>query len=172
MKEKIKGALASLPVWALWCVSGLPYILSCIGPSIAVLHLPTDPAQSVLVASLRSFPTPPFLLGLALLRRVKPVAAILKFHESISISTFSLRSKNFRGPDNSTSVFVFFNRCRPLWSNGQSYWLQIQRSRVRFPALSDFLRSSGSGTGSTQPREDNWGDTWKDSCGSGLENRN
>jgi hypothetical protein len=33
--------------------------------------------------------------------------------------------------------------------------LQIQRSRVRFPALPDFLRSSGSGTGSTQPREDN-----------------
>jgi hypothetical protein len=26
--------------------------------------------------------------------------------------------------------------------------------RVRFPALLDFLRSSGSGTGSTQPRED------------------
>jgi hypothetical protein len=25
---------------------------------------------------------------------------------------------------------------------------------------SDFLRSSGSGTGSTQPREDNWGATW------------
>jgi hypothetical protein len=39
-------------------------------------------------------------------------------------------------------------------------WLQIQRSRVRFPALSDFLRSSGSGTGSTQPREYNWGATW------------
>jgi hypothetical protein len=28
-------------------------------------------------------------------------------------------------------------------------WLQIQRSRVRFPELPDFLRSSGSGTGST-----------------------
>jgi hypothetical protein len=27
--------------------------------------------------------------------------------------------------------------------------------RVRFPALTDFLRSSGSGTGSTQPREYN-----------------
>jgi hypothetical protein len=40
----------------------------------------------------------------------------------------------------------------PLWSSGQSSWLQIQRSRVRFPALPDFLRSSGSGTGSTQPR--------------------
>jgi len=38
-------------------------------------------------------------------------------------------------------------------SSGQSFWLQIQRSRVRSPALSDFLSSSGSGTGSTQPRE-------------------
>jgi len=26
----------------------------------------------------------------------------------------------------------------PLWSSGQSFWLQIQRSRVRFPALQDF----------------------------------
>jgi hypothetical protein len=41
----------------------------------------------------------------------------------------------------------------PLWSSGQSTWLQIQRSRVRFPALLDFMRNSGSGTGSTQPHE-------------------
>jgi len=40
-----------------------------------------------------------------------------------------------------------------LWSSGQSFWLQIQRSRVRSPALPDFLSSSGSGTRSTQPRE-------------------
>jgi hypothetical protein len=33
--------------------------------------------------------------------------------------------------------------------------------RVRFPALPHSLRSSGSGTGSTQPREYNWGATWK-----------
>ena len=32
-----------------------------------------------------------------------------------------------------------------LWSSGQSFWLQMQRSRVRFPALPDFLSSSGSG---------------------------
>ena len=43
----------------------------------------------------------------------------------------------------------------PLWSSGQSFWPQIQRSRVRFPALPDFLSSSGFGTGSTQPREVN-----------------
>jgi hypothetical protein len=43
----------------------------------------------------------------------------------------------------------------PLWSSGQSFRLQIQRSRVRFPALPDFLTSRGSGTGSTQPRDHN-----------------
>ena len=48
----------------------------------------------------------------------------------------------------------------PLWSSGQSFWLQIQRSRVRFQALPDFLSISGSETGSTQPRELNWGATW------------
>jgi hypothetical protein len=42
--------------------------------------------------------------------------------------------------------------------------------RVRFSALPDFLRSSGSGTGSTQPLEYNWG-LGKKSSGSGLENR-
>ena len=36
----------------------------------------------------------------------------------------------------------------PLWSSGQSFWLQIQRSRVRSPALPDFLSSS-------EPREVN-----------------
>ena len=58
----------------------------------------------------------------------------------------------------------------PLWSSGQSFWLQIQWSRVRSPALPDFLSSSGSWTGSTQPREPrevNWGATWlKKSSGS------
>jgi hypothetical protein len=55
-------------------------------------------------------------------------------------------------------VSAFFPLCvargPALWSSGQSSWLKIQRSRVRFPALPDFLRSGGSGTGSTQPRGD------------------
>jgi hypothetical protein len=59
---------------------------------------------------------------------------------------------------------------RFLWSSGQNSWLQIQRSQVRFTALPDFLRSCGSGTGST-PHEDNWGATLmkSSSCGSGLK---
>jgi hypothetical protein len=60
-----------------------------------------------------------------------------------------------------------FNR-PPLWSSGQSFWLQIQTSQVRFPALPDFLSSSGSGTGSTQPREVNLN---KKLASPGLENR-
>jgi hypothetical protein len=42
----------------------------------------------------------------------------------------------------------------PLWSSGQSTWRLTQRSRVRLPALPNFLSSSGSGTGYTQPRGD------------------
>jgi hypothetical protein len=45
----------------------------------------------------------------------------------------------------------------PLWCSGHNSWLQTQRSRIRFPALLDFLSSSGSITGSTQPHEDKWG---------------
>jgi hypothetical protein len=50
-----------------------------------------------------------------------------------------------------------------------SSWLQTQRPWVRFPALPDFLSSSESWTGSTQPREDKWGAIWKKSSGSGLK---
>jgi hypothetical protein len=46
-----------------------------------------------------------------------------------------------------------------LWSSGQSSWLQIQRFRVPFLAVPDYLRISGSGTEYTQLREDNPGAT-------------
>jgi hypothetical protein len=47
-----------------------------------------------------------------------------------------------------------------LWPSGQSSWLQIQRSQVRFSSLLEFLRSSESGTASSQLRMGNWGATW------------
>jgi hypothetical protein len=59
----------------------------------------------------------------------------------------------------------------PLWTNGQSSRLPIQKSRVKFPMIPDFLTRSGSETGSTRPREDNWEATWKKSSGSALGNR-
>jgi hypothetical protein len=62
-------------------------------------------------------------------------------------------------------------RLPSLWSNDHNSWLQIQRSWVRFPVLPNFMRSTESGTGSTQPREDNWGASWTKRSGSGLEKR-
>jgi hypothetical protein len=59
-----------------------------------------------------------------------------------------------------TKLWMCIGKWPPLWSSGQSFSLQIQRSWVRFPVLSEFLRSRGSWTGSTQHREDNWGATW------------
>jgi hypothetical protein len=52
----------------------------------------------------------------------------------------------------------------PPWRTQIPQWIFILTSLV--PVL-----SSWSGTGSTQPRENNWGATWKKSSGWGLENR-
>jgi hypothetical protein len=73
-----------------------------------------------------------------------------------SIITFPLRHKHSKTVWNiPVHVHIYSFICtlfRPaLWSSGQSSWLQIQRSG----ALPDFLRNGGSGTGCTQPREDN-----------------
>jgi hypothetical protein len=46
----------------------------------------------------------------------------------------------------------------PLWSIGQSSWLQIRRPE--FDSRHYQKKSSGSGAWSTQPCEYNWGATW------------
>jgi hypothetical protein len=46
----------------------------------------------------------------------------------------------------------------PLWSSGQSSWLQIRRPG--FDSRHYKKKSSGSGTGSTQSHGYNWGATW------------
>jgi hypothetical protein len=61
-----------------------------------------------------------------------------------------------------SSVLASFNikvDVRHKWIASVVYWLEFLATdpevRVRFPALPDFLRSSGSGMGFTQPREYN-----------------
>jgi hypothetical protein len=98
----------------------------------------------------------------------------LRYSTTVSISVVIYRAKDLHwcyddrllssstctsGGVNSSFIYCKFTLYvyvlgPPLWSSGQSSWLLTQRSRVRFSALPDFLRSSGSGTGSTQPRED------------------
>jgi hypothetical protein len=56
------------------------------------------------------------------------------------IRALTCTHKHTRTPDLSS-----IKNC--LSSSGQSSWLQMQRSRIQFPALQDFLRSNGSGTG-------------------------
>jgi hypothetical protein len=78
----------------------------------------------------------------------KSIDCTLSVHISSAVGTVAVSRPLFRTP--------------PLWSSGQSFWPQIQRTRVRFPALPDILRSSGSGTEELLGRN---------SSGSGQENR-
>jgi hypothetical protein len=59
----------------------------------------------------------------------------------------------------------------PLWSSGQEFLATDPEVRVRFPTLPDFLRSSGSGTWSTQPLSTTEELLEMKSSGSGLEIR-
>jgi hypothetical protein len=58
----------------------------------------------------------------------------------------------------------------PLWSSGQSSWLQIRRSGFDSRRYQIFWEVMGLEQGS-QPREYNWGATWKKSSSFGLESR-
>jgi hypothetical protein len=68
-------------------------------------------------------------------------------------------------------IYSWFAIEQYLWSSGQSSRLEIQRSGFVSRRYQIFWEVVGSGTGSTQPREYNCGDTLKKSSGSGLEIR-
>jgi hypothetical protein len=80
-------------------------------------------------------------------------------HDKLQTDYFPYMSTDmlYSSPANRTEFQTFLvlfslRHCKnldrpPLWSSSQSSWLQIRRSRVRFPAIPDFLRSSGSGKG-------------------------
>jgi hypothetical protein len=91
-----------------------------------------------------------------------------------SVSKFYYKIYHFRQPINiqiwqrfKIWSVIFEGGGPALWYSGQSSWRQIQRSQVQFQELPDFLRSNGSGMGSTQPREL----LGRNSSGSVLENR-
>jgi uncharacterized radical SAM superfamily Fe-S cluster-containing enzyme len=58
--------------------------------------------------------------------------------------------------DLGTHFIIYARALRPpLWCSGQHSLAQTQRRRVWFSTLPDFLRIGGSGTGFSQPRDDN-----------------
>jgi hypothetical protein len=104
------------------------------------------------------------------------IRVIQETNEKLVASTYStdlstLKLKAIFSPETSVDFWrtTRLYNLPLLWFSGQSSWLQTQGSRVLFPALPDFLRKIGSGTGFTQPREDNWGSTWIKSIGSRME---
>jgi hypothetical protein len=88
-------------------------------------------------------------------RRHFPKDGILHTNKLIPIQIFLLKI--------SMGNFVSLEKLRwvwpRLWSSGQSSWLQIWSPGFESRHYQN-KKSSGSGTGSTQPREYNWGATW------------
>jgi hypothetical protein len=72
----------------------------------------------------------------------------------------SVNGRSNSGLGSSPSHIIYIRGGPPLCSSCLSSWLQIR----------DTVRSSGSDTGSTQSREDNWGAPWMKSSGCGPEN--
>jgi hypothetical protein len=67
--------------------------------------------------------------------------------------------------------YIIIHFCYPLWSSGQSSSLQIQRSRVRYPALPDFWEVVGLERGPLSLVSITEELLRRNSSGSGLENR-
>jgi hypothetical protein len=105
-------------------------------------------------------------------RRVRPCPPSL--HSFHLVSSYLLRRSDIRNGTSGRRALgsrarpdvgsVIWTLIRPMLSVDHLCGLVVTvpgyRSGVRFPELPDFVRSCGSGAGSTQPREYNWGSTW------------
>jgi hypothetical protein len=77
----------------------------------------------------------------------------VKYHKHLIRLDFCTLTTLLKGSEN-IYFYLRINQHRPpLWSSGQSSWLQIRRPG--FDSRHYHKKSSGSGTGSTQPREYN-----------------
>jgi hypothetical protein len=156
-----------VPQWCLWEPSGS--VTHCIVAfqrlSNATVFIARTPSQKLLLLILFRFRGAPLLPLRVHCTEVSSLQIAYVFLREASVQQFPISPQQIRGsgcPFSSCILHSIPLSCGPtLFSGGQGYWLEIKRSRVRFPALPDFLGTSGSGTGSTQPREYNWGATWK-----------
>jgi hypothetical protein len=132
------------------------YLFSIMVGSSQVGCLVLLPSNATTVAS---YAVSPLILLRILLQLTSPPAApsVSKFLFNFLLTQSSLIS--YPHPLNLTSVLLFhvakYFFGLPLWSSGQSSWLQTPKSRDRIKALQDYLSSSGSGMGSAQHCEDN-----------------
>jgi hypothetical protein len=80
---------------------------------------------------------------------------LLRYHFVLTNLTLSYPGSNAvrRSENPATNRLCSFSPS--LCSSGQEFQATDPEVRIRFPALPEFLRSSGSGTGSTEPREYN-----------------
>jgi hypothetical protein len=139
----------------------------------------TSKSRSILKGSIHDFIGVTILAVFRLSLRVPFGARLMKFitywvtlgvERKVTNTETVLRNKltkTFSRELVSEILFPFYVLRRHSYTQTASviYWSESLATepevRVRFSALPDYLRSSGSGTRSTQPREYNWGATLK-----------
>ena len=147
-----------LNLWSLVLSSGFPIKILCtlLFPHVCHVPSPSHPqfdhpnvwraTQILKLLSVQFSPVccntsplrPKYLPQTPLCNTLSPCSPLNVLHPCnrtvVAVLTFTTNSLHLLRIKNTAACFGW----PPLWSSGQSFWLQIQRSRVRFPALPDF----------------------------------